>query len=502
MPRGVVDSRNLLWAEGEQVVLDFNRTTATSTTAGITWTIPVGSVYDGILITASIKEINPSNLPTDGIIYNASTDLTAPVSMINNAQVIVALYGNQTTTSAALTGLDPAQVYFLSAHIISNVRTYYTLGVRSYPESIASSVFAGEIPRSFSPPISPVIGQVYFDETQNLLFSWDGTTWLTTSTNNVLTGSIDPVSPFTGYPTGYPTAGSYFYNTRLKMLKSWNGAGWISAETEFGIPSYQKAGVGTDLTYSPRANLIDILKKQLGYPQVCVELTEDQFNIAIENALQEIRRRTDVAYFKQYFFMQIHANQDLYYLNDPLLRTDGIVGIQKIHRLNTFGLMNFAPDNIYTQQFLNSFYAPGVGYDLVSIFEVQQLTKVYSQIFASEIAFNWREATRELKIYKRFGAPEKVLVETTCEKPEQELLQDRWTQQWIQAWAESELLFILAHIRGKFASLPGPGGGLQLNADSLISQATVIQENCLREIRDMEVGQQGSDNFHMPFTFG
>jgi hypothetical protein len=63
-------------------------------------------------------------------------------------------------------------------------------------------------------------------------------------------------------------------------------------------------------------------------------------------------------------------------------------------------------------------------------------------------------------------------------------------------------MFMLAHIRGKFASLPGPGGGLSLNADSLMSEGQRLQDDCLRQIRDYEVGQNGPDNFYSPFLIG
>ena len=200
--------------------------------------------------------------------------------------------------------------------------------------------------------------------------------------------------------------------------------------------------------------------------------------------------------------MQIQKYQDIYYLNDPSFGTDKIVDVLKIHRLNMMGLVNFAPDNIYAQQFLNHFYAPGVSYDLVSIHLISQMSEIYSMLFAGEVAFNWRESTREMKIYKKFGAPEKVLIETSCEKTEQELLVDRWTQQWVQQWAEAEAMMMLAHIRGKFASLPGPGGGLQLNAESLRMEGQRLQEDCLRQVMDFEVGQNGPDNFFLPFTIG
>jgi len=503
MPAGIPDNSNELSVDGQQLILDFNRT---SDTDGIlTWTIPQGSrTYDGVLITGALKEINPSNYPTDSVKYTASANWAAPADRIGNAQVVGAFYRDKTTNTMTVTGLNADDVYFFSAHLITNVRTYWSTGVRSYPQNIGSTVWAGSVDEHYGPPASPVAGQLYYDPDQNLVFVWDSTNsiWSVVTSNTCFSGAIDPVSPFTGYPTGYPALGNFYYNATVKKLKVWSGTEWLSAESDVSVPMYNKTGVGTDSSYTARANLIDILKKQLGHPVVCVELIEDHFNIAIDNALQEIRRRTDVAYYKQFFFITIQASQDVYYLNDRTSQTDRIVDVHKIHRMNMLGAGSFSPDNIYALQFLQQFYAPNVQADLVSIHLINAMSEIYNTLFASEIAYNWREATRELHIYRRLLNQEKVLIETTCEKFEQELLQDRWMQQWIQAWAESECMLILAHIRGKFASLPGPGGGLQLNADSLLSTAQAIQEDCLRQIKDMEVGQNGSDNWFAPFVIG
>jgi hypothetical protein len=501
MPRGIPDASNILWVEGQSISIDFDRTSPTTGT--VSWKVPVApKIYNGILILASPKEINPSNYPTDGVRYNASSDIGTPGDKIGNAFVVGAFYDDVTTSSIEVSGLLSNAPYYFSAHVVSNVYSYYTMGVKSYPQTIQSTAFAGDMDKLYGPPLNPIVGKVYYDIDQKMVFVWTGATWQATSQTTTITGEVDPVVGQAGLPTGYPKLGDFFYNSRTRDLKCWNGTQWNSTESDHGVPTYQKQEVGTDLTYSARSNLIDILKKQLGYPVVCVELIEDHFNIAIDNALQELRRRTDIAYRKEYFFMTIMKSQDVYYLNDPSTGTDKIVDVQKIHRLNMLGLVNFTPDNIYAQQFLNQFYAPGVGYDLVSIHLIHALSETYTQLFAGDVAYNWREAARELKIYRRFATNEKVLVECSCEKLEQELLVDRWAQQWIQQWAEAELMLILAQIRGKFATLPGPGGGLSLNADTLITQAQQYQEDCLRQIRDFEVGQNGSDNFYAPFVIG
>jgi hypothetical protein len=350
--------------------------------------------------------------------------------------------------------------------------------------------------------LNPTIGQVYFDETQKLVFVWSGTTWEPTSPSNVLTNNFDPIPGQAGLPVGYPALGDFFYNTTEKRLKSWDGTQWNYAESPTGVPMQQKQDVGTTLVSSARTNLKNVLKRQLGWPKVCVELDEAHFDIGVDNALAEIRRRTDSAYSKQYFFVQIQQFQDVYYLNDPSLGTDRIVDVLKIHRLNMLGLVNFAPDNIYAQQFLNQFYAPGVSYDLVSIHLIAAMSETFSLLFAGEVAFNWRESTREMKIYKKFGTPEKVIVEASCEKSEQELIVDRWTSMWIQQWARAELMMMLGNIRGKYTTLAGPGGGLSLNGDALTQQAEALKAELLRQIQDMEVGQAGPDNSYLPFFMG
>lgn len=505
----IAENVNSLETAGKATGIRFQRTGPTTGT--VTWNILNNGTYDGIVITASLVEINPSNYPTDGVRYNASSNFNSPADKIGAAHVVGALYGDTTTKSLNLTGLDPNAVYFVSGHVVNNVLHYYTMGDRAYgPIDSFSEVFAGDMAKNYGPPENPVVGQNYFDENQKMVFFWDGSAWKPTVANTVISGMFDPIPPFPvptstyapQYPPGWPAAGDFFYNTQQKILKIWDGSKWNAAESVQGQPMYFKKDVGTTLQPSARANMIDILKKQMGYPVICVELTDDHWNIAINNALQELRRRVDSAYTKQYFFMQIQPYQDVYYLNDPSYNTDKIVDVLKIHRLNMLGLVNFAPDNIYAQQFLNHFYAPGVSYDLVSIHLIHSMSEIYSQLFAGEVAFNWREASREIRIYKKFSAPERVLIETTCEKTEQELLVDRWTQQWVQQWAEAEAMMMLAHIRGKFASLPGPGGGLQLNADSLRAEGQRLQEDCLRQVKDFEVGQNGPDNFFLPFVVG
>jgi hypothetical protein len=492
MPLGQADISNSIQDEGSEIILTLDRVSPTSAT--LTWVVPKSKrAYNGILITASLEEINPSNYPINRVKYTASTVFSTPADRIGSAVVVGAFYNDKTTTSVTITGLDPNDVYFCSAHLITNVNTYYGIGVRSYATEVVTDIFAPDLPRGYEPPLNPAEGQAYYDENQKMIFTWLNGEWTPSTTHTTLTGPVDPEAD--------PSIadGTFFYNTRTKLLKIWSGTEWVvQGDTATKIPTYNKAGAGTDLSFDERANLVNVLKKQLGWPVVCVELTEDQFHIAIDNALMEFRRRSDQAYYQQYLFLTMQPYQNIYYLNDPMIGTYKIVDVLKVHRLNMLGYGTFGGsgvDPVYAQSFLNQLYAPGIGYDLVSIHLTHSLSKMHSLLFAGDIAFNWREASRELTLHRLVGRQEKVLIECSIEKTEQELLLDRWSQQWIQQWALSEAMEILARIRGKFTSLPGPGGSLTLNADALMADAKEFQTDCLRQISDFEVGSNGPGGF-------
>jgi hypothetical protein len=502
------DLGNFLDYEGRE--LQARTTRISSTSIKVTWNVPRSPLaYAGAIVVASPVELNPSNFPTDGVRYVASSNFAVAANKLGLAHVVGAFYDDLLTAELVITGLDPDAPYFVAVHLVSTVLTYNLQGTRAYPEDVAlNQAFAGEIPTHYGPPDNPEIGDPYYDPEQRMMYLWDGVTWQFSRSHTTITGDVDP-DPTTGVamkglPTGYPSIGNFFYNIRFRRLKTWNGLAWREIESKKGQPIYNRDHVGTNGDPAARNNIKMILKHQMGYPAVCVELNEAQFDIAIDNALQELRRRADSAYYRAYFFMQILPGQDVYYLNDPTTGVDKIVDVIKLHRLDMLGLQNFGPNNIYAQQFLNQFYAPGngVGFDLVSIHLVSSLAHTYTQIFAGDIAHGWRETTRELRLYRQLNHYEKVLIEASCERPEQELLVDRWTQQWIQQWAGAELMIMLGRIRGKFSTLPGPGGGLSLNADSLISEGNTMMQDCLRQMKDFEVGQNGPDNGFMPFLIG
>jgi hypothetical protein len=250
---------------------------------------------------------------------------------------------------------------------------------------------------------------------------------------------------------------------------------------------YNKIGVGTDGTYDERLRLISVLKMQLGYPAICVELNEDQFNMAIDNALDEFRRRADNAYRRQYVLFNLRNGQSMYYLNDPRIDTDKIVDVTKINRLQMFGQYSSNDSGVYAQVFLNQIFSP-MPVDMLSIHLLANMSEEIERLFAGNLMFTWQESTREMRIQRKIYRDELVVLDCVIERTEQELLVDRWAKQWLQQWAEAECNAALGMIRSKFGSLPGAGGGITLNGSELLSRADAMFQDCIRQLADYEVG--------------
>jgi hypothetical protein len=347
-------------------------------------------------------------------------------------------------------------------------------------------------------PTDKAVGDMFYSLTERRIFYWDGATWqIPTDSTTVFSyaGGMTPgftvtfVQQNLELPTPYK--GLLFYNTRRRQLMAFTGTKWIQANTDQqGTPTTDKVGIGSDGSYDERLRLIQILKSQLGWPARCVELQEEQFNIAIDNALDTYRQLSGGAYERRFFMYTFLRDQQTYYMNSPADFTDRIVIVQKIHRLNILGATTLSGENnIYFQTFLNQYYS-SQHTDLLSIHLVHSLSQEFQKVFAGEFTFLWNEARRELYVTRRIPENEKVVIEAMVERPEQEIMLDRWCKQWIQGWAIAECKETLGLIRSKYSSgTPGAAGTITLNGDTLLSEARQDFTELRQQIFDFESGE-------------
>lgn len=128
--------------EGESIILRFTRTS--TSTGTVSWNIPIPDgdcsddavrAYDGIVVTLDTVHVTVENRPVDGTIYTgdptADTNLHAG-DKIGTALVIGALYGDKTTISFDVTGLQPNTPYYVQGYAVDAQYRYHTEGVHAY----------------------------------------------------------------------------------------------------------------------------------------------------------------------------------------------------------------------------------------------------------------------------------------------------------------------------------------------------------------------------------
>ena len=349
-----------------------------------------------------------------------------------------------------------------------------------------------------NPPDIPALGEMFYDYTIERITYWDGFTWVYPNKTNVLfnpgTGEVPAfVTPLTLEPEQLrpPHIGQLFYNMSLRELNAWNGVSWNKVNTDQeGTPSSDKIAIGNDGSYDERVRLIKVLNNQLGWPQLCVELQEEQFNIAIDNALDNYRQLSSGAYKRGWVLYKLIPNQQTYYLNNAIDKTDHIVDIHKIHRIGPLGVNGGGPNDVWAQAFAQQYYdlAAGGG-DILTTHLVASYGEELKRLFAGELMYQWDEASRELLLLRAIRGYETVIIEAMLERSEQEILLDRWCKQYIQNWALAELKMMLGLIRSKFSSgTPGPGGTINLNGELLVSEARQDMTELKEELMNYEYG--------------
>lgn len=399
-------------------------------------------------------------------------------------------------------------------------------------------------------PLAPLRGSKWYDLTNNKLMVWDGTKWVE-DTQLVFAkvnsyGKIQFESAFTGsssciqilVPKGsasgvaqgnYATGTASFDSEPIHDYLHWGmyeGEKLLSTsippdrflfdflmqgahinQQTYGTdgvsstPSYEMIGVGDDGTPDEKRELMDSLLHQLGYPTVEVELTKQQLNTAIDRSLEVLRSHSSVAYKRGFFFLNVKRKQQHYKLTNQTVGFHKIVTVMSAHRMTSAFLSSAHGSGVYGQVVLQHLYNMGT-FDLLSFHLVSQYIEQMEHLFATRLVFNFDEYSREIQFHNAFSAKEKVLLDVMVERTEQEIIQNRWAKNWIENYALAEAKMMLSQIRGKFASLPGAGGGISLNAADLANEATMLKEQCMMEIDDYIVNDPENVGIGSTFVIG
>lgn len=344
------------------------------------------------------------------------------------------------------------------------------------------------IPLMFSStPINNQVNSEWYNTTERTLYYWTGTEWKIKSVPYVLIDE-EGCLKFVSGTTGSTSSINVVDGGATGLFVSLTPAGRIQppiAGTDgvSNVPSYIQIGVGTDGSSEERREMVENILIQLGYPTVQVELTKQQLEFCVNRGLQTLRRAGSSGYERVYFFINLKAGQQHYVLSDKTVGFNKIVEIMKIHRTTSAFLGSAEGQGVYGQVVLQHLYSMG-NFDLVSYHIINEYIELMEKMFAADIMYSWKEKTRTLSIKQNLWRDERILVDAVIERTEQEILTDRYLNNWIQNWATSEACMILAETRGKFSSLPGAGGGISLNSSDLRARGERGFEQCMKELDD------------------
>lgn len=242
-----------------------------------------------------------------------------------------------------------------------------------------------------------------------------------------------------------------------------------------------------------RQKIIDYCRLMLGSGMVDVELDPSHYNLAIDRALNKFRQRSSNASEESFSFLTIEVDRNDYYLPQETIQ------VRQIFRRSIGsrsgggqGGTLFEPFNLaYSNTYLLT--ATNMG-GLATYYAFASYQKQVGKMFGSEINFTFNRTTKKLTLMQRPRSEEEVLLWIYNYRPDFNLMQDPFANQWLKDYSLATCKLMLGEAREKFAQIASPQGGTQLNGTALKNEGKA----------DIEILEQDLINYKdgsTPLTF-
>ena len=224
--------------------------------------------------------------------------------------------------------------------------------------------------------------------------------------------------------------------------------------------------IDNDPSLNQYQEVIDYIKAMLGSGMVDVELDPIHYNTAIGRALAKFRQRSSNSVEESFGFLTIQVDVTDYYMPKE------VMSVRQLFRRSIgsrsgggAGGTLFEPFNLaYSNTYLLASTNMG---GLATYYAFAGYQKQVGKMFGSDINFTFNPTTKLLTIMQRPRAEEELLVWMSNYRPDFNLLQDPYAQQWLRDYALATCKIMLGEAREKFQTIASPQGGTQLNGASL-----------------------------------
>lgn len=234
-----------------------------------------------------------------------------------------------------------------------------------------------------------------------------------------------------------------------------------------------------------KQELVTHIYNRLGGGMVDVELDPEHYDTAIQRALSKYRQRAENSVEESYAILELVPEQQSYTLPNE------VMSVRQIFRRglgNSQATSNFEP---FSAGWMNAYLLQSgrqggmVMYELYAGFQ-----ELAMRMFGGYINFTFNPMTKELTLVRKIpeGAEENVLLWQYNYKPDQVIMSDHMSGQWIQDYSYAQAKHMLGLAYDKFQTINGPQGGTSLNGSTLITEAKEEMTKLEEDLKNFEDG--------------
>ena len=212
----------------------------------------------------------------------------------------------------------------------------------------------------------------------------------------------------------------------------------------------------------------------LGHPVVRVELNDFQLKLCIDEAV------TELDYHAPQFTRQLAAfhttgGYNLYEIPSYILRSLSYVPFKKtlLSIQSQAGTLEF---DFFIKYFQDNYLFDG--FTIGDYYLLQSTLETTRRVLGQDGGWDILDG-RYLQLYPTPAVDDVAILEYRGLNP---ITMTPKMKNWVQKYTTACAMYLLGQVRSKFKVVPGPGGGTQLNGDSLILQANEMKKALKEEL--------------------
>jgi len=232
--------------------------------------------------------------------------------------------------------------------------------------------------------------------------------------------------------------------------------------------------------------VFDYVRFSLGDGMMDVELDPFHYEQAIKQSLSRFRQRSSNSVEESYSFLELQKDTNVYTLPKE------VISVRNCYKRNIGSNSGTASQYEPFEAGFVNFYMIQSGRvgGLATYAFYSMFLKEAAKMFGGFLNFSFNTVSKQLTIMRRPRADkETILLWTENYKPDLTILQDTYSSPWIREYTLALCMRSLGQARGKFASLPGPGGGTQLNGTQLLTDSQAMIDRLELEITNFMAGE-------------